>query len=53
MYHSKAYTRAGKTDNTVVKITARDGVSEFLKFRNSLYFRSTVIVVVTCCVRNC
>ncbi|GBM12993.1 hypothetical protein AVEN_101864-1 [Araneus ventricosus] len=31
MYHREAYTRAGKTDNTVVKISAGDDISKFVK----------------------
>ncbi|GBM11537.1 hypothetical protein AVEN_240673-1 [Araneus ventricosus] len=31
MYHREAYTRAGKTDNTVVKISAGDDISNFVK----------------------
>ncbi|GBL75890.1 hypothetical protein AVEN_234232-1 [Araneus ventricosus] len=33
MYHSEAYARAGKTDNTVVKISAGDDISEFIKIQ--------------------
>lgn len=41
MYHSEAYTRSGKMDNTVVKINASDDTSEmkeiFLNFQTFYY----------------
>lgn len=38
MYHSESYKRAGKTDNTVVKVSAGDEISEFVKIQKFVVF---------------
>lgn len=38
MYHSETYTRAGKTNNNVVKISADGTTSEFVKTQKFVVF---------------
>lgn len=52
MYHSETYKSAGKTNNTVVKISAGGNTSEFVKLKNVLYTLSTMISIASYYVGN-